>query len=272
MKSGSYVATRAMFKGVLCVGDQRVPVKLYSAIQDRDIHFRLLHEKDLTPVTQALVNPNNDAVVPFDQTQRGYAAPAGGIVVLQPAELASLEPQESRDISLTRFVPVGAIDAQWYDRPYYLGPDESDEAYAALTTALERKQVEGVAHWAMRKKAYVGALRVRAGRLLLISLRHSGEVVPIDSLALPSGPALDPRELAMAQQLMGMLEEDVDLSAYHDEYRQRVLDLIESKKLGKKPKLRVVRTKPRSADLATMLAASLRAQPNKTEEVTGGAP
>jgi len=266
------VAARAMFKGVLCVGDQRVPVKLYSAIQDRDIHFRLLHEKDLTPVTQALVNPNTDAVVPFDQTQRGYAVPGGGIVVLQPAELAALEPQESRDIALTRFVPAGAIDAQWYDRPYYLGPDESDEAYSALTIALERKQVEGVAHWVMRKKAYVGALRVRAGRLLLISLRHSGDVVPMDSLALPSGPALDPRELAMAQQLMGMLEEDVDLCTYRDEYRQRVLDLIESKKLGKKPKLKVVRTKPRSADLAAMLAASLRVQPDRKTEVGTGAP
>jgi DNA end-binding protein Ku len=258
-----------MWKGVLCVGDRRVPVKLYSAIQDHDIHFRLLNAKDMAPVTQALVDPNNDKIVPYDQTQRGYAAPGGDMVVLQPDELASLEPQESRDVQLTRFVPVGAIDPQWYDRPYLLGPDESGEAYAALTAALERKNVEGVAHWVMRKKAYVGALRARDGHLLLVSLRHSGEVVPIDSLALPDGPKLDPKELAMAGQLMGMLEEDFDPTAYRDEYRDRVLGLIESKKLGKKPNLKIVRSKPRGGDLAAMLAASLKTQSNrKTKEET----
>lgn len=260
-----------MWKGVLCIGDQRVPVKLYSAIQDHDIHFRLLHAKDMAPVTQALVDPNTDKVVPFDQTQRGYPTPGGDMVVLHADELASLEPQESRDVALTRFVPLGAIDPQWYDRPYFLGPDESDEAYAALTAALQRKGVEGVARWVMRKKAYVGALRARAGHLMLVSLRHSGDVVPIDSLELPDGPALDSKELAMAQQLMAMLEEDLDLSLYHDEYRERVLQLIESKKLGKKPKLKVVRVKTRTGDLAATLAASLRARPNRNPQEETGA-
>jgi len=263
------VTARAMWKGVLCVGAMRVPVKLFSAVQDHDIRFRLLHAKDMAPVTQALVDPNTDNVVPFERTQRGYAAPGGDMVVLKADELASLEPEESRDIALTRFLPVGAIDPQWYDRPYFLGPDESDEHYAALTQALERKQVEGVAHWVMRKKAYVGALRVRGGNLLLVSLRHSGEVVPIESLALPSGPPLDPKELAMAQQLMGMLEENFDATAYHDDYRERVLALIESKKAGKKPKLKVVRTKAKTSDLATALAASLRSVKAGAKEDTG---
>jgi DNA end-binding protein Ku len=260
-----------MWKGILCIGDLRVPVKLYSAIQDHDIHFRLLDAQDMAPVTQALVDPNNDKIVPFDKTQRGYAAPGGDMVVLQPDELTALEPQESRDVALTRFVPVGAIDPQWYDRPYFLGPDESGEQYAALTAALERKNVEGVAHWVMRKKAYVGALRARGGHLLLVSLRHSGDVVPIDSLALPDGPALDPKELAMAAQLMGMLEEDFDAGAYRDDYRDRVLELIESKKLGKKPKLKIVRSKPRTGDLATMLAASLRTQKDSRKKEETGA-
>ena len=182
------MTARAMWKGVLCIGDMRVPVKLFSAIQDHDIHFRLLNGEDMAPVTQALVDPNTDKVVPFDQTRRGYPAPGGDMVVLQPEELVALEPQESRDVELTRFVPVGAIDPQWYDRPYFLGPDESGEAYASLTAALERKNVEGVAHWVMRKKAYVGALRARGGHLLLVSLRHSGDVVPIESLDVARWP------------------------------------------------------------------------------------
>lgn len=260
-----------MWKGVLCVGGERVPVKLFSAVQDHDIHFRLLHAKDLAPVAQALVDPNTDKVVPFDQTQRGYAAPGGDMVVLRADELATLEPQESRDIELTRFVPVGAIDPQWFDRPYHLAPDDSDAAYSALTTALERQKLEGVAHWVMRKKAYVGALRARAGNLLLVSLRHSGDVVPIDSLEQPSGAPLDSKELAMAQQLMGMLEEEFDANAYRDDYRDRVLELIESKKQGKKPKLKIVRTKTRTIDLATALEASLRASRAAKEEDGGRA-
>ena len=185
------MTARAMWKGVLRIGDASVPVKLYSAIEDRDIHFRLLHATDLVPVTQAMVNPRTDEIVPHDQTQRGYAAPEGGLVIVQPDELAALTPQESRDIEFTRFVPIGAIDPQWYDRPYYLGPDDDNGAYSALTAALGRSNVEGVAHWVMRKKAYVGALRVYDGVLVLVSLRHEGEVVAVDSLETISGPALD---------------------------------------------------------------------------------
>src|SRR5262249_26791340 len=152
--------------------------------------------------------------------------PGGDMVVLRAEELASLEPEESRDIELRRFVPIGAIDSHWYDRPYFLGPDDSDDRYSALTTVLERRKLEGIAHWVMRKKAYVGALRVRAGNLLLVSLRHSGDVVPIETLEQPEGPPLDAKELAMAQQLMAMLEENFDANRYRDEYRDRVLALI----------------------------------------------
>ena len=77
------MTARAMWKGVLRIGDASVPVKLYSAIEDRDIHFRLLHATDLVPVTQAMVNPRTDEIVPHDQTQRGYAAPEGGLVIVQ---------------------------------------------------------------------------------------------------------------------------------------------------------------------------------------------
>ncbi len=254
------MTARAMWKGVLRVGDASVPVKLYSAVENHDVHFRLLHDKDLTPVTQALVDPTTDEVVPYERTQRGYAAPEGEMVILKADELATLVPPDSRDIDVSHFVPVGAIDPQWYDRPYYLGPDQSEAPYASLTAALGRSELEGVAHWVMRKKAYVGALRVHAGNLALVSLRHSGEVVPIESIELPSGPALDPKELDMAQQLMGMLEAEFEPEAYRDEYRDQVVSLIEAKASGKKPKLRVVAQKARTDDLTAALAASLRAQ------------
>jgi DNA end-binding protein Ku len=256
-----------MWKGVLRVADASVPIKLYSAVKDHDIHFRLLHRADLVPISQAMVHPTTHEVVSPDKVQRGYAVSAAELVLLRQDELDSLIPAESRDISLARFVPVGTIDAQWYDRPYYLGPDQDGAGvYGALTTALERNHVEGIAHWVMRKKAYVGALRVHAGVLVLMSLRHSEEVVAVDSLEMPSGPALDKKELAMAQQLMAMLEEDFDPNAYRDEYRDQVLALIDQKRRGQKPKLGLVKTKPRAGNLKEALAASLRTAQRKPRE------
>ena len=254
------MAVRAMWKGVLRIADASVPIKLYSAVQDHDIHFRLLHRADLTPVTQAMVHAGTNEIVTHDKVQRGYQASPGEIVLLQPDELESLTPEESRDIALTRFVPVGAIDAQWYDRPYYLGPDQdAGGPYSALTTALMRNKVEGVAHWVMRKKAYVGALRVHAGVLVLVSLRHAEEVVAIETLeGHPEGPTLDKKELVMAQQLMSMLEEDFDPTAYRDEYRDQVMAMIDTKRRGQKPKLGLVKTKPRAGTLKAALEASLR--------------
>jgi DNA end-binding protein Ku len=254
---------RAMWKGVLRLGDASVRIKLYSAIEDRDIRFRLLHAADLVPVTQAMVHPRTNEVVPHDQAQRGYATPEG-LVIVHPDELTALTPPESRDVAFTRFVPVGAIDPQWYDRPYYVGPDDDDAAYNALTVALRRSSVEGVAHWVMRKKAYVGALRVYAGVLVLVSLRRSGEVVSVGSLDTLAGPVLDKKELAMAQQLMAMLEEDFDPNAYRDEYRDRVHALIDSKARGQKPKLGLVKSKRRTGNLKAALAASLGMAPNKS--------
>jgi len=257
--------TRAMWKGVLSIDGTRVPVKLYSAVEDHDIRFRLLDKKNLLPVTQALVHPDTGDVVPHEQTQRGYMAD-DALVILRPEELAALAPKESRDIEVARFVPVGAIDAQWYDRPYYLGPYGDTAAYAALIAALERTACEGIARWTMRKKAYVGALRVREGNLVLVTLRHVGEVVSIESLGVDAGPSLDAKELEMARQLIEMLEADFDPDAFRDDYRDKLLALIESKGKGKKPKLELVRPKARTDDLSAALKASLRAGTKRERE------
>lgn len=100
---------RAKWKGSLRVADASVPIKLYSAIQDHDIHFRMLYREDLTPVSQAMVHPVSNEIAPHDKVQRGYEASSGELVLLRWNELESLALVESRDVSPTRFVPVGAI-------------------------------------------------------------------------------------------------------------------------------------------------------------------
>lgn len=252
------MAARAMWKAVLRLGDIQVPVKLYSALQDRDVHFRMLHAADHAPVKQHMVNPETDEVVPYESVGRGYVTPEGDLVMLNKEELDSLEPKPSRDINVIHFLPRELIDHRWYRRPYYLGPDGSTAKYAALVRALDESGREGLAQWVMRNKAYVGALRLHQGYPMLMALRHADEVIAIDSVETPSGADLDERELSMAQQLINMLAADFEPEQYHDEYRERVLQLIQTKASGGRvTPIRPVQKAP-SEDLRKALEASLQ--------------
>lgn len=253
------MAARAIWKGVLQVGEQQVPVKLYSAIEDRTVRFRLLHKKDHAPVKQAMVDADTDEVIPSENILRGFFTDEGDAVLIGKEELDALEPQASRDIDVEYFVPPGTIAYRHYLRPYLLGPDGDDKAYKALAEALESSNQEGFARWVMRKKQYIGALSVYQGYLMLVTLRYHQEVVDLDSVQAPKGKALDDRELKMAAQLVEMLAEDFDAAAYHDEYRKQVLQLIETKAQGGKVKtLRPKKKKP-TDDLSKALEASLKA-------------
>jgi DNA end-binding protein Ku len=255
------MAARAMWKGRIRFGDVDVPVKLYSAVKSTGgVHFRLLHEKDLVPVKQQMVNPATGDVVAYEDVRRAYPTEDGRLVMLDEEELAELEPEASRDIEITRFVDPAVITHQWYDRPYYLGPDDSDADYFALAEALRSQQKEGVARWVMRNKEYVGALRLEDEHLMLMTLRHAGEVVPASALKAPGGRELDKREIQMAKQLVSALEGDLDLESYRDEYRERVLELVEAKASGKVLKFpKAPATKKKEDSLSAMLEKSLEA-------------
>lgn len=251
---------RAIWKGVIRIGDVAVPVKLYPAVWDRNVHFRLLHDKDGTPLKQRMVDPVTGEIVPYEDIRKGFETGDGTIVMLEPDELEELEPEPSRDIEIVRFVPPSQIDHRWYDRPYYLGPDDDAPSYFALADALERKGLEGVARWTMRKKAYVGALRLEEGYPMLITLRHVDDVVSAAELPRPAGRAPTAKEIAMARQLIGMLESKFDPTEWSDEYRTRVLDLVSTKARGGKIELkRVAEKRPRRKSLEAMLRASLEA-------------
>jgi DNA end-binding protein Ku len=250
---------RAIWKGVIRFGGVSAPVKLYSAVQDRGVSFRLLDAETLRPVKQRMVNPVTGDVVPYEEVRRGFELDDGVFVVLDDEELESLQPAPSRDIEVTRFLDPSVINHQWYDRPYHLGPDDDTEAYYALTEALEREEKEGLAHWTMRNKEYVGALRAEDGHLVLITLRHVEEVIPASALEPPRGRAPDDRELKMAEQLVSALEDEFDPGEYRDEYRDRVLELVEAKAEGKTLVFRQPERRKEEGDLAASLEASIRA-------------
>ena len=251
------MAARAIWKARLDLGEVGVPVKLYSAVSDRSVHFRLLDPDTLTPISQRMVDPDSGKEVESEQVERGYEVQPGLLVKLEEEELEELEPKPSREIDLVAFVPDRAIDHRWYDRPYYLGPDGDADAYFALAEALRGQGREGLARWTMRKKRYVGALRAEGPYLVLITLRHAEEVV--DASALPRPEAAEPTkaESKMADQLVAMLRGPFEPERYRDEYRERVLELVEAKREGKVVPMRKAKAKRTDESLEKLLAESL---------------
>jgi DNA end-binding protein Ku len=247
-----------MWKAEVEIDDIRVPVKLYAAVADAKVHFRLLHEKDNTPVKQQMVDPETDEPVAPELIQRGIEVERGVYVLLKPEEQAALEPKPSRSIAVERVVDADKIDERWFDRPYYLGPDGDDEGYFALAAALEKNSWIAIAHWVMRKKSYAGALYGSDGYLLLDTLRSAEEVVDIESIRPGVQGAPNPREIKLAEQLIGTLEDRFDAAAYKDEYREQVLALLEAKAHGKVVRFpKAARRKPTDS-LLRDLEASLK--------------
>jgi DNA end-binding protein Ku len=204
-----------------------------------------------------MIDPDSGDEVSNEEIKKGFEVEPGTFVILDEKELERLEPKASREIEIKRFLPPAAIPPEFYDRPYYLGPDDDEKSYFALAEALANQNKEGLAHWVMRKQPYVGALRSEGGYLMLFTLRHTEEVVSAKDLPKPTGRAPDKKELAMAKQLVEMLQGEFDPKDYQDEYRERVMEFVEKKAKGHAPRLRLVKNKRQPESLGKILSKSI---------------
>ena len=253
------MAARAIWKGVLKMGTTRIPVKLYSGVVDKTVRFHILDDRAKMSVKQHMVDPDSGEEVAKEEIRKGYEVEPGRFVIITEEDLESVQPKPSRDIEILEFVPPEAISQQWYERPYYLAPDGDEKDYFALVEALKNKNREGIVHWVMRNKAYVGALRAEGNHLMLFTLRNAEEVISAKELPKPAGREPTAKELAMAKQLVGLLEGEFNASDYKDEYRERVTEFLKKKAKGKAPRLRAVKTKRKAGSLDSVLKKSLDA-------------
>src|SRR5260370_37356453 len=215
------MAARAIWKGELAVNSTKVPVKLYAALKDQTVRFHILEGRSKTRVKQHMINPDSGEEVANEEIQKGFEVEPGTFVILNEKELESLEPRTNREIEIKHFVPPQAIAPEFYDRPYYLGPDGDQAAYFALAEALRNKEREGVVRWVMRKQPYVGALRAEGDHLVLFTLRNAEEVLSAKDLPQPAGRAPDKKEMSMAKQLVELLKGEFNPNDYQSEYRAR---------------------------------------------------
>jgi DNA end-binding protein Ku len=253
------MAARAIWKGELKINSIKVPVKLYAALKDQSVRFHILEERSKTRVKQHMINPESGDEVAREEIRKGFEVEPGTFVLLDEKELESIEPKPTREIEIKHFVSPQAIAPEYYDRPYYLGPDGDQAAYFALAEALRKQDREGLAHWVMRKQQYVGALKAEDDYLMLFTLRSPEEVLSAKDLPRPAGRAPEKKELSMASQLIEMLKGEFDAKDYQDEYRQRVMEFVEKKARGHAPKLRLVKSKRKASSLDKVLSKSIEA-------------
>jgi DNA end-binding protein Ku len=249
---------RAIWTGSINFGLLNVPVKLYSAVARRGISLREVRESDGVRIRHRRVAEGSEEEVPYEKIVKAYEISPDRFVPLTKDELSGLDPEKSRSIEVLDFVDLDEIDPIYFDSPYYLGPAEgAEKAYALLARAMDEAGKVAIARFVFRNKEHLAALRPTDGALTLTTMRFADEVVSPEELedVLPDREtALGKREVEMAEQLIDSLTREFDPAAYRDEYREKLLALIERKAEGKE-----VLTAPSAAEPEPTKAPDLMA-------------
>jgi DNA end-binding protein Ku len=253
---------RAIWSGAISFGLVNIPVKLYSAVSKKTVRFHQIDSESGGRVRQKRVGPDGEEIA-YEQIVKGYEIGPDRYVTISPEELEALEPQKTRTIDIEDFVDIEQIDPIYYDHPYYLAPDTgAAKAYRLLVDAMEDSGKVAVARVVLRSKEHLVAIRPREGALAMETMLFADEVIAADSLeelASADGDVeTSDRELAMANQLIESLASDFEPGKYRDEYRERVLDLIERKAQGETIVIEEPEAEPKEVpDLMAALEASI---------------
>jgi DNA end-binding protein Ku len=253
---------RAIWSGAISFGLVNIPVKLYSAVSRKTVRFHQIDAESGQRIRQQRVSQATGEEVPYEQIVKGYEIGPDRYVTITPEELESLEPEKTRTIDIEAFVDLDEIDPIFYDHPYYLVPDTgATKAYRLLVDAMQEANKVAIARVVLRQKEHLVALRPKEGVLTMETMLFADEVVPPDSLdEMPEDGAAktSKRELDMAKQLIESLAADFEPEQYRDEYRDRVLDMIERKAQGETITIEAPVEKPKEVpDLMAALEASI---------------
>jgi DNA end-binding protein Ku len=255
-----------------------VPVKLYSAVSRKSVRFHQLNGDTQSRIQQKRVDAQTGEEVPYERIVKGYEISPDSYVVIEPGELESLDPEKTRTIDILDFVDEDEIDPIFYDHPYYLVPGPgAEKPYRLLLDAMEEAGKVAIAKVVIRSKESLVAIRPAGDVLTMSTMLFSDEVVPVDRLdELPQADKAaktTKRELEMAEQLIASLTSDFDPEKYRDEYRERVLNLIERKAEGEEIAVAAAPAEEAEPvpDLMAALEASIKAAKGGDEGEDGKA-
>ena len=256
---------RAIWSGAISFGLVNVPVKLYSAVSRKTVRFHQLNADTQARIQQKRVDAETGEEVPYERIVKGYEISPDRYVVIEPAELEGLDPEKTRTIDILDFVEEPDIDPIFYDHPYYLVPGAgAEKAYRLLLEAMEQSGKVAIAKVVIRSKESLVAIRPAGDVLTMSTMLFHDEVVPVERLdelpAADKATKATKRELDMAEQLIGSLTSDFEPEKYRDEYRERVLEMIERKSEGEEVTVAAPAEEPKPVpDLMAALEASIEA-------------
>ena len=259
---------RAIWSGAISFGLVNVPIKLFTATSQKDVRFHQLHDKDGARIQQKRVCSKDGEEVPLEHIVKGYEVSRDKYVLITPEEFEALDPKASRTIDIQDFVDLDEIDPVYFDSTYYMVPEKgAAKAYALLLEAMRKSKKVAIARVVLRQKQHLVALRPLRNALSMETMLYADEVVSPDTLeGLPEDVEVTDRELAMAQQLIDSLADAFKPERYRDDYRERVLDMIERKAEGQE--VLVAEEEEEQApvvDLMAALEASLAAAKTRRE-------
>lgn len=252
---------RAIWKGALAFGMVSIPVRLYSATEDRDVSFHQVHDQDAGRVRYRRVCSVCDNEVAYADLAKGFELPSGETVILTEEDFANLPLPTTKVVELVAFVPADQVDPLALARGYYLEPDQAGrKPYELLRAALDRTSRVGLAKIAVRSKESLAVLRPRGDVLALQTMVWPDEVRKAQFDVLDREVSVSDAELKMADTLIEAMSGDFTPEAYQDGYRAALLSVIEAKTAGREFVAPPESAKPApSVDLITALQASVEA-------------
>lgn len=227
-------SSRPIWSGSISFGLVTIPVRLFTAVREKRLSFRTLHDQDKVPLKQKMYCPADGKDVHPEHTVKGYEIEKDRFVVIRQDELDAARPKGTKAIEIMDFVDLDEIDPLYFDRPYYIAPKpEGAKPYKLLLEAMEKTSKVGIAKVVMWNREYLAAIRPLDGALVMETMHYNDEVVPQERVAgLEVKAKVDERELKMATQLVDSLSTSFKPENYKDEYREQVMELIEKKAAG----------------------------------------
>jgi DNA end-binding protein Ku len=258
---------RAIWSGSLSFGLINIPVKIYSASQERGLSFKLLEKTTLCPIGYAKVCKTNSKPVKYEDIVKGYEYAKGDYVVLLDEDFKKANARKTKAIDIVEFVAEDEVDSKFYDKPYYLEPDpKAVKAYALLREALTRSKKIAIAKFVLKDKEHLAAVKPDGNILILNQLRFDDEIRKPEGLNAPGKENYSEKEIDMALALVKQLTEHFKPEDFKDTYTEDLKEIIAEKAKGKKPKQHGKEPEPTTdvADLMAILKESL--EKHKTKE------
>jgi DNA end-binding protein Ku len=260
-----------MWKGSISFGLVNIPIKMFASTENKDIRFKYIHAECGTPLKNVRTCPACNREISWEETARGYEYEPGRFVVLKDDDLGDLSPEATKTIDIIDFVSLAEIDPIYFDKTYYLSPqDTGSKAYVLLQKAMNDTGKIAIAKISIRTKQSLAAVRVYKNLLVLETIFYPDEIRSVDLVpGVPQNTQTDSKELDMAVRLIDNLTAVFDPAKYTDDYRQALQELLNKKIEDQEVQTAPARPQNNIVDLMKALQASIeqtRAPGTKTKK------